>query len=57
VLQGVLRRAPAPDEQKQAMMVQLDSVTPLDSAFQAAIGTLATSVIIGAIAGIFLRRK
>ncbi len=48
---------PVAYEVKQEMMAALDGVTPLNSAFHGATGTLATSVIAGAIAAIFLRRK
>ena len=48
---------PLDDAQKQALIEPLKDVTPLNSSFQGAIGTLATSLIVGAIAAIFLRRK
>ena len=48
---------PLDGEQKRAMIEALQGTTPLNSAFQGAIGTLFTSLIAGAIVGIFLRKK
>jgi len=42
---------------KQLMISSLDAVTPTTQAAQGAIGTLFTSLIVGAITGAFLRKK
>ena len=48
---------PLPEDQKQEMITALRDVTPLGSASQGGVGTLLTSVVIGAITGAFLRKK
>lgn len=51
------RNLPVDEAAREQMISALDNVTPLSSALQGAIGTLATSVVVGIIAGAFLRRK
>lgn len=46
-----------PQEQIDAQMQKLEAATPVSSAMQGAIGTILTSLVVGAIAGIFLRKK
>lgn len=46
-----------PEAQLQAQIAKLDEATPMTGAIQGGVGTLITSVLIAAIAGIFLRRK
>jgi len=48
---------PLSDAERQRAIGALQGVTATNSAFQGAMGTLFTSVIVAAIAGIFLRRK
>lgn len=48
---------PLSDERVQQMISSLEGVTALGSAFQGATGTVITSLVIGAIAGAFLRKK
>lgn len=46
-----------PEAQLEAQRAQIDKMTPLGEALKGMIGTFATSLIVGAIAAIFLRRK
>lgn len=46
-----------PEDALQAQIDKLDQVTPVSQAFQGTIGTVVTSLIIGAIAAIFVRKK
>ena len=48
---------PITDEERQAAVAALQNVTPFSSAFQGAIGALMTSIVVGAITAIFVRRK
>jgi len=48
---------PVTEAQKELLVASLDTVTPVSSAFQGAIGTLFTSLIAGAITGAFLRKR
>lgn len=48
---------PLPEEQRQQAIDALQGVTALNSSFQGAMGALVTSIVVGAIAGIFLRRR
>ena len=45
------------EDEKQVLISGLDAVTPMSQALQGAMGTLFTSLIVGAITGAFLRRK
>jgi hypothetical protein len=45
------------EAQIDAAVVKLDAMTPANQALQGAVGTFGTSVIVAAIAGIFLRKK
>jgi hypothetical protein len=46
-----------PEAQIEQQMKALEEVTPVAGARQGAIGTVITSLVVGAIAGIFLRKK
>jgi hypothetical protein len=45
------------EDTKQILISSLDAITPVSQAFQGAMGTLFTSLIVGAITGAFLRKK
>ena len=45
------------EEEIDIQMTALEAATPVGSAIQGAIGTIITSVIVGGVAGIFLRKK
>ena len=46
-----------PEDELARQTAQIQSITPLVSSFQGTLGTFSTSVIVGAIAAIFQRRK
>ena len=46
-----------PEDRLEAQIAQIEAVTPVRSSLQGAIGTLFTSLIVGAIVAIFQRKK
>jgi hypothetical protein len=46
-----------PDDRIEKQMQALEAATPVKSAAQGAFGTIITSIVVAAIAGIFLRKK
>jgi hypothetical protein len=46
-----------PEDQIEAQMETLEAATPVRSALQGALGTLATSIVVAAIAGTFIKKK
>lgn len=51
------RALPVDEARQEEMIAALDNLTPFSNAFQGALGTLLTSLVAGAIAGAFLRKK
>jgi hypothetical protein len=53
----MLEASGLPDDQIEQQMARMDATTPANQAFAGTLGTLVTSIAVGAVAGIFLRRK